>query len=385
MVAVTAGLNRLQELSLVLLSRFFSDRRPWPLRRLWGNPLRELAGAGLAPQPSLSLEGRLRWRLVAAELAQARRVLTAGLGGPPSASAIEASIALGPVRWDGPPRQERLQRDLIRLWEQELRRDGVGFYLHGSLATGEVTDYSDCDTFLVLDDRTVTDADALLYLRSRLVASLRTLKAFDPHQHHGHFVVSETDLSAYPEPFLPLAALRGAVTLAGAQRLRIVTRVADDYAIQQCRTVASTIAAHKQQDPRGWSGHDLKLFLSQLMLLPTLVLGAEGRFVYKRDSFALARPQFSADEWASIEWASRLREQWPSSTPYLALSRALTKLPCGHGYADYVLRRIGLDRARGLGLPGLDVAHVDAACRFAERCLVLAGSAAPVRGSRYPG
>lgn len=368
----------------MLLGRFFSDGRPWPLRRLWRDPLRELAGAGLGPEPSPRPEDRLRWRRVAAELAQARRVLVAGLGGPASAGAAEASIDLDPVRWDAPPRQVRLQRDLIRLWERELRRDGVGFYLHGSLATGEVTDYSDCDTFLVLRDHAVTDADALLHLRRRLVGSLRTLKAFDPYQHHGHFVVSETDLSAYPEPFLPLAALRRAVTLAGAQRLRIVTRAAEDYAIRQCHTVASAIAAQTRQDPRRWSGHDLKLFLSQLMLLPALVLGATGRFVYKRDSFALARPLFGADDWASIEWASRLRLRWPSSTPYLALSRALARLPCGHGYADYVLRHAGLDRARFLRLPDVDVEHVDGACRFAERCLALAGSAAPVLGSRCP-
>jgi hypothetical protein len=55
----------------------------------------------------------------------------------------------------------------------------------------------------------------------------------------------------------------------------------------------------------GWSA--LKLYLQSVLLLPTLYLQAKGVRVYKRDSFALACPQFSEEAWRIVEKASQIR------------------------------------------------------------------------------
>ena len=57
-----------------------------------------------------------------------------------------------------------------------------------------------------------------------------------------------------------------------------------------------------------------KYFLSQLMLVPALLLALKGSYVYKQDSFPLVKKKkkyyYSLEAWKCIKIASLLREKW---------------------------------------------------------------------------
>lgn len=376
MVELEPGLVRLQVVANQLLTTFLHSRRG-PRADPWRTQLTELHTLRGAAGGDSAMEASLTWPAVARGLAEAFRTLGERLPAPPRCAEAACRVSIGPPRLDKTRRHRRLARRLQAQWHGGLADHAVGFYLHGSLGTGDDIAYSDCDTYIVLRDATVTQAERLLALRRHILGHTWILRAFDPHQHHGYFVVTEADLRAYPDPFLPVASLRVAACIGGVSELFVARRDALEESSRGCRQLAESIAAQEQQDPRRWSGHAAKSFLSRLMLLPTLVLGSRGQYVYKRESFDLARPLFPEAEWAAIEWASHLRAVWPLNSAYLRIARRLAGGGRWGGYAAETIGRAGLDHVSALGLPDLEADRVRQAGMFARRCLELVGPLPP--------
>lgn len=184
--------------------------------------------------------------------------------------------------------------------------------LHGSLATGDWTGYRDADLLLLVDPATCADATALRRLRQRMRPLLRALYSFDPLQHHGVFVAPTDELQAWPEHFLPVAALQRALDL-GGDGVSIALRPQHDPEAARAEfdwIVDYFAKATLPRDAYGW-----KAFASVLMLAPALFLGAIGEPVWKGDSFARVRELVPAELWAVQLWAAQLRDQWRDPTP----------------------------------------------------------------------
>ena len=65
-----------------------------------------------------------------------------------------------------------------------------------------------------------------------------------------------------------------------------------------------------------------KYFISQLLLVPALFLATRGIYIYKRDSFGLAKKYYSQNAWRCIEIATEFRKTWDQtniSQGYLCL------------------------------------------------------------------
>jgi len=370
MLILNPDIATLQLKTNQLLSSLFSSARFRPVSDFWPKSLYEISS--LMPECADPAGRVFTWRAVAAKIAEAYRTLESHLGNIPKGHDDLEVIDLKEMQWDQSSRHRRLRDDLNRLWEMKLCRYASGLYLHGSLATGDFNSYSDCDTLIVLKNNSVTEVHNLLILRKLLLTSISSLKAFDPYQHHSHFIATEMDLSAYPDTLLPVSCLRYAAVLQGDFKLTIRRRSAKEEAVNSCRSLASSIVAQEGQNPINWSGYQLKSFLSRVMLLPALLLGMRGEFVYKRDSFALVHKLFSEEELAGVQWASSLRENWPLTSPYLSICRKLAGLGVIYLYIEILLRNLKLDHSNALGLPDLDTEHVNLACRFAHRCLDLA-------------
>ncbi|MFH1746076.1 MAG: MATE family efflux transporter [Planctomycetota bacterium] len=369
LITIEPELARLQTLANHLLTAFTHSRRG-PRVEFWRSRLVELRALhdALAKRPMAEVE--LTWPAIARDLAVTYETLCERL---PSQQENMTAVSIAPARLDKTRRHRQLASRLDAVWHGGLAEQAAGFYLHGSLATGDDIAYSDCDTYIVLRNTTVTCAASLLALRAHVLQHTWPLKAFDPHQHHGYFLVTEADLRAYPDHLLPVACLRVAACLNGTHTLAIARRTATEESGRGCRQLAESIVAQEHQDPRHWNGHALKSFLSRLMLLPTLVLGSRGQYVYKRESFELARPLFSEAQWAAVTWATRLRATWPLNTIYLRMSRRLAGLGRWGSYLAEALGRVGLDRIPTPDPSALETEHVRQATVFARRCLELIG------------
>lgn len=191
-------------------------------------------------------------------------------------------------------------------------QSGCRVLLHGSLATDDWTGYRDADLLLLVDGPTSRDATALRALRRATLPLLRALFGFDPLQHHGLFVLTDEDLTAWPEHVLPIAALARAVDL-GGPGLTLSVRPAHDLTAARAEfdwLERYFATAEPPRDAYGW-----KAFASVLMLVPALFLGAAGQPVWKGDSFARVRGLVPPELWEPQEWAARFRAGFRDPTP----------------------------------------------------------------------
>jgi hypothetical protein len=224
------------------------------------------------------------------------------------------------------------RRCIVDLCSHLRRLEGefiVQFYLHGSMATLDYEKgWSDVDTFMVVKQEVVTDERRLNLLRQHCVEAWPLVLAIAPLQHHGFIVVTEEDLACYPSHYLPLPVLDHALSVldgpAPVFRLRPVSN--GSFGSLTDRRDALAEAVHTgvlKHHPKkgvclqgGFRNADdamaqLHALLDYLMLVPAVFLDAIGEPCYKRESFARARPYFSAQAWSIIDRATQIRRAWP--------------------------------------------------------------------------
>ena len=205
----------------------------------------------------------------------------------------------------------------------------VGAYLHGSMSTLDyVVGSSDLDALVVIKQKTIADADRLLLLRRHLIYTLRWFYRIDYSQHHGYAVLSELDLRFYAESLFPSVLFPYLTPLTGTSSVTVRRRYKQGDPTAACRRTAAYIRkmSATPENLSGW--FSLKLYLQNVLRLPTLYLQAKGTPVYKRDSFTLARPYFSDDAWNIVQKASQIRSlglQKSLVTP--KIDNLLTRLP----------------------------------------------------------
>lgn len=67
-------------------------------------------------------------------------------------------------------------------------------FIHGSCADNSIINYSDLDTFMVINQSTIFDSVKLKTLKRNWLKSLKYLYLFDPLQHHSHMFCTVIDL-----------------------------------------------------------------------------------------------------------------------------------------------------------------------------------------------
>lgn len=185
-------------------------------------------------------------------------------------------------------------------------------YVHGSLATGEENRYSDFDGLLILRDDILTDRAKL----SKAAAILNNLRFYmhrqDPLQHHGWFVLSETDLTDYHEDFLPVETMRfgKAIFPAENQQLTLHVNPSVDFTkpfFRLCRSIERKLV----KDPRSYNLYSIKAILSEFMMLPSLFIQAmHGKGIFKKFSFEEMRKYFAPEDFDVMDRVSAIRAKW---------------------------------------------------------------------------
>lgn len=212
-----------------------------------------------------------------------------------------------PAYTDGHPQVQAIMAGLLPIapWL-------AGACVHGSLADGTQVAYSDFDGLVILRHEAFAHPDRLRGICMTLRGLERPMLALDPLQHHGWFVLTEADLAWHCEAYFPAALFRHARwLLPGDGEVRLRRR--DSRAETRAAFVglAEAVRRKASRSAPATDMYALKSLLSQFMLLPALYLQArDGHGVYKRDSFALARPDFAPALWAPMDEVSAIRRDW---------------------------------------------------------------------------
>ena len=177
--------------------------------------------------------------------------------------------------------------------------------LHGSLATRDyVEGCSDLDTFAVLKAEVCSSAEKILELREVLLESWEHFFRVDPFQHHGLMLASAQDAKFYPQHFFPLELLKFSKTVSGGDL---------EFCVRDSKFDELTIMHQILHGMLGAGGfekesvHSAKRRVQMAILLPALLLMSEGKYTYKRDSFAAVSEMFGGEKLPALGRCSRIR------------------------------------------------------------------------------
>jgi len=188
----------------------------------------------------------------------------------------------------------------------------VGAYVHGSLATGENIGYSDFDGLLILKNELFTDPSQLKNVAEHISKSYSLMIQFDPLQHHGWFVLTESDLSDFPNSYFPTVLFDHAASLLDhGTQLKITTEPAQAGFSGQLKRLAHSVIGKLDSGKGMKNMYTLKGMLSEFMLLPSLYLECKtGQGVFKKYSFEQAKCEFQEHEWKIMDEVSGIRSKW---------------------------------------------------------------------------
>ncbi len=196
--------------------------------------------------------------------------------------------------------------------QRNLKEDLAGAYVHGSAGTNELVAYSDLDALVIIKDEVFKDANRIREVALKLKEAENYMYQLDPLQHHGWFVLSESDLIQYDNSYLPaeLLPFSKSILLNGIKNIELLVNKenkTDTTFEDVCKSVIRKIA--KFECPS--TLYELKNLLSEFMLLPSLYVQArDGKSVFKKFSFDIARADFEKQDWEIMNEVSAIRKNW---------------------------------------------------------------------------
>jgi hypothetical protein len=207
----------------------------------------------------------------------------------------------------------KLWVDKLKNFDKRLRERESFLILQGSYSDGKITNYSDLDLVLIYK-----------YIHPEIIRIKAEVESFilkvDPLQHHGVFTIHESTFSHYWEMDLPLIVLSQAKNFSDDVVQLHITGVLVEHASAESWLISSLDGLEKviSMDYKELGVWKWKFILSIIMLMPTMLLGALGRSIYKEQSFEKVKEKYSEKAWSVIEMASKVRDQWPDREHFAA-------------------------------------------------------------------
>lgn len=222
----------------------------------------------------------------------------------------------------------------------ESLETGISVYVHGSMATGDYTDFSDVDDLVIIHCSSWASYEQFQKVTRLLEKIARLFQCVDPLQHHGHWVFSDFDMTCLDQGTIPLVVLNKAIVAVGRPALEVKVRTSTwgfarvMWAIVQDvrRCVLSMIRGHLNI-------YGLKNLISSISLLPALSFQMRGSMLDKKTAIARSDEILSQEACAAVRWTTRVRETTISGHRWVQTMRYLNHvLPFRRGTLEKIAR-----------------------------------------------
>ena len=197
--------------------------------------------------------------------------------------------------------------------KKNLAKDLYGAYVHGSLGTYEKIAYSDFDALVILRSEVFQSRNRLVSVAKKLSKAKSIMFDFDPLQHHGWFAFAEANFQDYPDHYFPHTLFKHAKSLLGKGESLLDLSISNSQADMKrpFENLVDKLIRQTQNKLYPSNVYKLKGLLSEFMLLPTLYLQAKnGKGIFKKQSFPLAKLDFDQKHWEIMQEVSAMRLQW---------------------------------------------------------------------------
>ncbi len=200
-------------------------------------------------------------------------------------------------------------KELINLFNK-INNKSLSIYIHGSHADGYITNYSDMDVSIIIDN---IDKNLDFKRISNDILILNNLvKTVDLESHHSIFLYLNNDLNCYPESFMPISVLRNSLTPKNQKIYFRNVRFSIDIAIDSFLRIFSSvnkIALLKNNN----NFHNVKFIISSYFML--IILNYEilnMKFLDKKSIFNEFLLEKNNKQFIDIfNICSEIRDKWP--------------------------------------------------------------------------
>ncbi len=199
---------------------------------------------------------------------------------------------------------------LIKLFEN-INNPSLSIYIHGSHADSFLTNYSDFDVSIFINN---TQKELNFNkIRNDILLLNNFVKSIDLESHHSIFLNLKSDLDCYPESFLPLNVLQNSV-ISKMQELCVGTpRFSTDIAIDSFLRIYSSINSVALQKNYN-SFYKIKFIISSYFML--IILNYEIlniNYTDKKTIFSKLKLKKDNNNFINIfSLCSEIRENWPT-------------------------------------------------------------------------
>ncbi len=188
-------------------------------------------------------------------------------------------------------------------FNEELEKYNANLIIHGSYSDNTFISYSDIDLVII-----GTLSNEIAEIRKAIENYILKI---DPLQHHGVFFINANSFKNYWLMDLPFATLKKSLVFSKNKDLELNI---DNFFIEKYGSsiwISEFAKRYPDLPITSDSGvFFVKRFLSELMLIPVLMLACNEIFVYKADSFEIAKDYYSSIAWKCIEISSFIRGEW---------------------------------------------------------------------------
>lgn len=201
---------------------------------------------------------------------------------------------------------------LNKFFNRKLEKYIYSSFVQGSVATEDYTRFSDFDTFIILKKKAIHDKDDFLRFMIENIKSSKYLYRFDPYQHHRNWICHQEDLQCYDQSILPIEVIKYGRVILGKQTIQYDLICSNDSILYHAAIGLNSLRHKIESGTYLKNMWHFKDFISTLLLMPVVLLELKGIYVYKRESFELAKKEFffSDEEWKAIDIATQVRSTW---------------------------------------------------------------------------
>jgi len=236
--------------------------------------------------------------------------------------------------WKNRTNDKEFLKPIFKIEEKskDLSKWVDGIYLQGSMSTLDYyKGFSDLDTLIIIKEKTTWKWKKIISLRKE-VAKLRSkFYTLDSAQHHGFSIILEQEMKNYPQNYFPINLFKHCIAITNRKK-ELKFDVLDDFDERKKIFLKFTEYFNKVKNNKIKikNKYQWKLFLSKLLLLPTLYLQAKGHHIHKKKSFNTAKKEFT-DYWEPIDLATEIRKNWKEENKLLKkILKVMAKLGNPH-------------------------------------------------------
>ena len=185
-------------------------------------------------------------------------------------------------------------------------------FIHGSIASNEIIEYSDVDTVLIINCKNINSRSSLQKYDAIIKATYKEMLLHDPLQHHGWRIIDKSKIATSSNIILPKATISElkSIFFNGSSSL-YQNNKQSKYTINSFNNISNSITQKLSNFECLNNMFLFKILISETLLLPTIYLQYKlQEDISKKESFDRIREFIDINQQKTLSAIEIFRKNW---------------------------------------------------------------------------